>query len=93
MILIKRRVDMKKFYVSKTVWFNIIMTIVMAIPVIAAATKNLDPNMAVLVDSIAALVTGLGNIILRIWFTDTAIDTPKARAKVVVSPFTEDGRE
>ena len=70
---------MKAWYESKTLWFNFIMTIVLAVPIIATATKNLDPNAAVLIDSVAGLVAGLGNILLRVWFTDTPIDNPKMR--------------
>jgi len=73
---------MKPWYDSKTLWFNVVMTIVLAAPVIAAATEALSPERAVLIDAIAGLVTGLGNIFLRVWFTDTPIDTPKARAKI-----------
>ena len=79
---------MKPFYKSSTVWFNIVMTIVMAIPVIAAAYKSISPEQAVFVDSIAGLITGLGNIFLRVWFTDNVpIDTPKARAAIVAARF------
>jgi asparagine N-glycosylation enzyme membrane subunit Stt3 len=82
---------MKQWYESKTVIFNIVMTIVMAVPVIAAAYKAVTPEAAVLIDSIAGLITGLGNIMLRVWFTDTPIDTPKARAARTAARFREMG--
>lgn len=72
---------MKQWYESKTLWFNVVMTIVMAAPVIAASASALTPQQVVLIDSIAGLVTGLGNVFLRVWFTDMPIETPKARAK------------
>jgi hypothetical protein len=52
----------------------------MAAPVIASAADALSPEQAVLIDSIAGLVTGLGNVFLRVWFTDTPIDNAKMRA-------------
>jgi hypothetical protein len=70
---------MKLWYESKTLWFNALMTIVFAVPVIAASAEALSPEQAVLINSIAALITGLGNVFLRVWFTDTPIDTPRMR--------------
>ena len=72
---------MKSVYKSKMVWFNVVMLIVLAVPVILTAVKQIEPAWAVLADAIASLITGIGNIILRVYFTDTPIDTPKARAK------------
>ena len=71
---------MKPFYQSKTVIFNFLMTIIMAVPIIASAYGKLQPEAAVLADSIAGLIVGLGNIVLRVWFTDTPIDNAKMRA-------------
>ena len=73
---------MKKVYNSKVVWFNIIMLVVLAAPQIASAYKAVSPAQAVLIDTVAGLVTGIGNVVLRVWFTDMPIDTPKARAKI-----------
>jgi len=72
---------MKDWYNSKVLWFNVVMTVVMAVPIIAAAYKALSPEQAVLIDAVGGLVAGLGNIFLRVWFTEVPIDTPKARAK------------
>jgi len=72
---------MKSWYQSKTVIFNLIMTVVLFAPIIAAAAEAVTPQMAVLIDSIAGLITGLGNVVLRVWFTDAPIATPQARAK------------
>lgn len=69
----------KAFYESKTVIFNIVMTIILAVPIIAAAYKALSPEEAVLIDSVAGLITGLGNIVLRVWFTDTGIESRGAK--------------
>lgn len=71
---------MKPWHESKTLWFNVVMTVVMAVPVIAASAKALSPEVAVLIDSVAGLITGLGNVFLRVWFTDTPIDNAKMRA-------------
>jgi hypothetical protein len=70
---------MKLWYESKTVWFNLVMTLLMIVPVVATTVKALDPNDAVLIDAIAGLVTGVGNIIIRIWFTDMPIGSAAAR--------------
>lgn len=72
---------MKQWYQSKTLWFNAIMTVVMAAPVIAAAIEALSPEQAVLIDAIAGLVTGLGNIFIRVWFTEGPIDSARMRAR------------
>lgn len=69
----------KAFYASKTFWFNILMTVVMAIPVILAAYKAMRPEEAVFADSIAGLITGLGNVVLRVWFTDSGIASTGAQ--------------
>jgi hypothetical protein len=74
---------MKAWYSSKTLWFNVTMTIVMSVPVIATSVKAMEPAEAVLIDSVAGVIAGLGNIFLRVWFTDTPIDTPKAQAKIM----------
>jgi len=67
---------MKAWYSSKTLWFNVIMTLVMGIPVIASAYKAMSPEQAVLADAIAGLITGLGNIFIRVWFTEEKIENP-----------------
>jgi len=72
---------MKPIYKSKMVWFNVIMLIVLSIPVILAAVKSIEPGWAVLADAVGSLIVGIGNIILRIYFTDEPLNTPKARKK------------
>lgn len=70
---------MKKWYESKVVIFNIVAMVIMAAPIIATSAKALEPNAATLIDSIVALVVGIGNVVLRVWFTDTPIDVQKMR--------------
>jgi len=59
-----------KWYQSKTLWFNVIMTILGVI----ASMEGLA-----VFDHYAQtflIITLLGNTILRIWFTSSAIATP-----------------
>ncbi len=57
----------KKWYQSKTVWFNLITLVVF---VIAAVLNVVETKAAVI---ILTVINAIGNGILRIWFTDTAI--------------------
>ena len=57
---------MKKWHQSKTVWFNLIMTAVLT----AELVGGLYPSFG----QASILLMGLGNLILRVWFTDTVIE-------------------
>lgn len=50
----------KKWYESKTVWFNAIMTVILTAKLFNTETT--------------ALIAGVGNVILRVWFTDKKIE-------------------
>jgi len=57
----------KYWYQSKTVWFNVILTITE----VAAMMSETMPDgykMGLLA------VQGVGNIVLRVWFTNSSID-------------------
>lgn len=59
---------MKPWYQSKTIWFNFILTF---LEIIALAQ-----NMHIGGEHAAVYLTfihGIGNVILRIWFTDTKV--------------------
>jgi len=56
----------KKWYESKTIWFNIIMTISGIAVVI---TPHIPEKWAALTMSIQ----GIGNLVLRVWFTSATI--------------------
>lgn len=58
---------MKKWYLSKTLWFNI-LTLVLGVA--AALLGVVETKVWVIV---LTVVNALGNAILRIWFTDSAI--------------------
>lgn len=58
---------MKKWYQSKTVWFNIVTTIVGVVTFLQG-----QPTFAEFAPWLV-LVAGIGNLILRIWFTDQPI--------------------
>ncbi len=63
----------KYVFASKTVLFNIIMMIIAMVPLVATMMKAITPDQAVMIDAIAAFVMGVGNLIIRIWFTDQPI--------------------
>lgn len=69
---------MKSIFQSKTVWFNFIMTVIG----IVTAFQGL-PTLQVY-SPIFAIILVIGNTILRVWFTTTAIGTPT----VVIPPTT-----
>lgn len=56
----------KPFYQSKTLWFNVLMMIVL----IADQVPALWPVAPDWVSPAAATVLVVGNIILRVWFTE-----------------------
>lgn len=60
--------NMKNWYESKTVWFNIIVTVVaiLALPEFVAVLSPVWLKYSVLGGAV-------GNIILRLWFTATGI--------------------
>lgn len=66
---------MKQWYESKTVWFNIIAAILGVLPVIGAYIKVISPDAATITDATIVFLAGIGNVILRIYFTDTPIQS------------------
>ena len=67
---------MKPWYESKTVWFNLITMLLAIFPIVGAFVKVIEPSTAVIIDAVLAMVAGIGNVILRVWFTDVPIETP-----------------
>lgn len=65
--------ESKKWYNSKTVWFNVVMTAIGVTTVAATMAKTLAPDAAIAIDAVAVGVAGIGNVILRVWFTDMPI--------------------
>jgi hypothetical protein len=66
---------MKPWYESKTVWFNVITMLLGIIPIVGAFVKLIEPQTAVVIDGVLAMVAGIGNVILRVWFTTEPIAT------------------
>lgn len=60
--------DVKKFYKSKTFWFNALTLTVLVVGSFGFATFEADPEIA----PIAAGVVAMINLVLR-WTTDTKI--------------------
>lgn len=69
--------ETKPWQQSKTIWFNVIMTLLLIAPIVGAFVKILEPDQVALIDGILAVLAGVGNVILRVWFTDTPIQTAK----------------
>ncbi len=59
----------KLWYTSKTVWLGVVVTLIGALPLVAdlVAKTTISPQDVIL--------TGVGvlTVILRVWFTDTAV--------------------
>lgn len=56
---------MKAWYQSKTVWFNIVMTVVGASAALAGSFPQWAPWLGG--------VTVVGNVVLRVWFTSQPV--------------------
>lgn len=58
---------MIKWYQSKTIWFNVIMTI---LGIVTAFQGMVEFNEY---SKIFLVILAVGNVILRIWFTETSV--------------------
>jgi len=81
---------MKPWYLSKLVWQNVFLTLMGALISVAAFVAA---NPVITVAGVLTTVAGVIGIILRVWFTDVPVDTPKAAAKIAESnlPVTRPG--
>lgn len=59
---------MKEWYESKMVWFNIIMTVVELVAFVGTL-----PGLPSEVLPYLATIQGVGNVVLRVWFTELGI--------------------
>jgi membrane-bound ClpP family serine protease len=64
---------MKPWYTSKSVWLNIILSMIGILTLVAEYMTN---NPALTAPGLIMLVVGALGVILRIWFTDVPIETP-----------------
>lgn len=60
---------MKSWWESKTVWFNIFMTVIDF-----AAFLETQTGLPEWVAPLAVTIHGIGNVILRVWFTSTEVE-------------------
>jgi len=60
-----RRKKNKEWFKSKTVWFNVVMTLILFLPEVG----NTFPK----ISELTTLTTLFGNLILRVWFTKESI--------------------
>jgi len=65
---------MKSWYASKTLWFNVLACVV----VIATALINIGVFKNPVVTCALGLIVAIGNIILRMFFTNQSIKSPFA---------------
>ena len=65
----------KPFWQSKTIWFNIVVTAI-GVATSLSSVATFDKYATVL-----GLVTVIGNVILRTWFTNSSIATPATPAQ------------
>jgi len=75
------------WYQSKLVWQNVFIT-AMGIAMLVADYWTKTPVLTV--PGIATLLAGVFGIIVRVWFTNSIIDTPKAQAKIDAATLTSD---
>lgn len=68
--------ETKKISSSKTVWFNVITTIVGGLALITPILEStgLAEEQKVLVLAVVTFVQGIGNLVLRTFFTSSKID-------------------
>lgn len=59
---------MKPWYQSKTIWFNIVMTFLDII-----AVFETSPLVTAEMKASIVLAHSIGNVILRVWFSDTTL--------------------
>ena len=71
---------MKPWYLSKTIWTNIALTIA-GLGVLVGSTTSIPTNIAVNIDTALAIAGGLVNLALRVWFTDQPIGPTPPAAK------------
>lgn len=72
----------KDWWTSKTVWLNVVLTLI-GIATLFATANAMFPTW---VPAAAALVIGVLNVVLRVWFTATPVTQFAARHAQQVSP-------
>jgi hypothetical protein len=72
-----RRKKSKEWFKSKTVWFNTVVTVIESSVFLQSAISvlndQIDPITMLYIVFGLAVVKGIGNIILRVWFTKESI--------------------
>jgi hypothetical protein len=63
----------KNWKKSRTIWFNVITTVILMVPIIGTLMKVLDPISAVVIDAVVTCLNGLGNVLIRVWLTEVPI--------------------
>lgn len=68
-------IDSKPFYLSKTFWFNVICLLVL----VAEQIPVISPEIPAWGNQAVAYVLLVGNIVLRLWFTDKPVTLLKSK--------------
>ena len=71
----KRR-KRKQWYESKTIWFNIIMTI-------SGIAVVITPHIPEKWTAFTMSIQGIGNLVLRVWFTSATISSAPVETQEV----------
>jgi len=61
-----KKYDTKKFYESRTLWFNALMTVLLLAELLQGLPW-VNPELL-------TLLIGVGNVVLRVWFTKKAVE-------------------
>ncbi len=67
--------ETKMWYQSKIVWLNVITTVIAVLTLLGAGTLSFMTPQTV---ELTLLAVAILNIILRVWFTDTAVTLTKS---------------
>jgi Mg2+/citrate symporter len=65
----------KQWYHSKTIWFNVIMTI-------SGIAVVVTPHVPEQWTALTMSIQGIGNLVLRVWFTSSSISNEPAETPV-----------
>ena len=63
----------KPWYASKVVWMGVITTLLGVLPLVNVYANVVAPQTVTIVAGTGALISGILTVILRVWFTDTAV--------------------
>lgn len=69
----------KAWYQSKTVWLNLITTAILILGIFTAALSSSPEPFSAWVPWLIGIVVAILNVVMRVWLTDTGIDSSAAK--------------